>query len=79
MHWMFIYIYWMFMLQDGGPSNPWEVQFGRRDSTTANSAGTSAIPGPFDTFDEMRKKFDDVGLDSTDMVALSGNYIKLIN
>ncbi|GFZ18223.1 peroxidase 2 [Actinidia rufa] len=59
---------------DGGPSNPWEVQFGRRDSTTANSAGTSAIPGPFDTFDQIRKKFSDVGLGSTDMVALSGAH-----
>ncbi|PSR90235.1 Lignin-forming anionic peroxidase [Actinidia chinensis var. chinensis] len=59
---------------DGGPSNPWEVQFGRRDSTTANSAGTTAIPGPFDTFDQIRKKFSDVGLGSTDMVALSGAH-----
>ncbi|GFZ18222.1 peroxidase superfamily protein [Actinidia rufa] len=59
---------------DGGPSNPWEVQFGRRDSTTANSAGTSAIPSPFDTLDQIRKKFSDVGLGSTDMVALSGAH-----
>ncbi|XP_057483474.1 peroxidase 2-like [Actinidia eriantha] len=59
---------------DGGPTNPWEVQFGRRDSTTANSTGTSAIPGPFDDFRTVRKKFTDVGLDSTDMVALSGAH-----
>ena len=68
-------MYWMLMLQDGGPSNPWEVQFGRRDSTTANSAGTSAIPSPFDDFPTVRRKFTDVGLDATNMVALSGNYI----
>ncbi|GFZ20761.1 peroxidase 2 [Actinidia rufa] len=60
---------------DGGPSNPWEVQFGRRDGTTANNGGVvDAIPGPFDDFPTVRQKFTDVGLDSTDMVALSGAH-----
>lgn len=61
------------MLQNGGPT--WEVQLGRRDSRTANRAGTTAIPSPFETLDQIAKKFTDAGLDSTDLVALSGIYV----
>ncbi|XP_047309339.1 peroxidase 15-like [Impatiens glandulifera] len=56
----------------GGPT--WAVELGRRDSRTANQAGTSAIPSPFDLLDDLEDKFDDVGLDSIDLVALSGAH-----
>lgn len=57
--------------QDGGPT--WEVQMGRRDSRTAHRAAVVAgIPSPFESFDRVRAKFTNVGLDSTDLVALSG-------
>ncbi|XVE78795.1 hypothetical protein DITRI_Ditri14bG0006700 [Diplodiscus trichospermus] len=57
----------------GGPT--WQVQLGRRDSRTANPAGTTGIPGPFDEFSKLQRKFRDVGLDdSTDLVALSGAH-----
>ncbi|XWS52420.1 hypothetical protein CRYUN_Cryun11dG0069500 [Craigia yunnanensis] len=57
----------------GGPT--WQVPLGRRDSRTANQAGTSGIPSPFDDFSELQRKFRDVGLDdSTDLVALSGAH-----
>lgn len=56
----------------GGPS--WQVPLGRRDARAANAAGTTAIPSPFDTFTNLRQKFIDVGLDSTDIVALSGAH-----
>ncbi|KAH0997965.1 hypothetical protein GBA52_021829 [Prunus armeniaca] len=57
---------------NGGPT--WEVQLGRRDSRTANRAGTTAIPSPFENLEQITKKFSDVGLDSTDLVALSGAH-----
>ncbi|KAJ0083768.1 hypothetical protein Patl1_29918 [Pistacia atlantica] len=52
----------------------WQVQLGRRDSRTANSAGTTAIPGPTENLANITRKFTDQGLDTTDLVALSGNY-----
>ncbi|XP_062018141.1 peroxidase A2-like [Rosa rugosa] len=58
--------------ENGGPT--WEVQLGRRDSRTANRAGTTAIPSPFETLAQITKKFTDAGLDSTDLVALSGAH-----
>ncbi|KAL5833961.1 hypothetical protein ACOSQ3_017635 [Xanthoceras sorbifolium] len=57
---------------DGGPT--WQVQLGRRDSRTANLAGTSAIPLANDGFTLVQQKFTDQGLDSTDLVALSGAH-----
>ncbi|GAV82802.1 peroxidase domain-containing protein [Cephalotus follicularis] len=57
---------------DGGPT--WKVQLGRRDSRTANSAGTTAIPSPFESLIDVENKFTDVGLDTTDLVALSGAH-----
>jgi peroxidase len=59
------------MLQAGGPT--WQVPLGRRDSTTANAARTSDIPSPFETFENLSLKFSSKELDSTDLVALSGN------
>ncbi|KAG5517658.1 hypothetical protein RHGRI_038149 [Rhododendron griersonianum] len=58
---------------DGGPT--WEVQMGRRDSRTAHKAAVAAgIPSPFEPFQQVRAKFTNVGLDSTDLVALSGAH-----
>ncbi|XP_031259060.1 peroxidase A2-like [Pistacia vera] len=57
---------------DGGQS--WQVQLGRRDSRTANSAGTTAIPGPTENLANITRKFTDQGLDTTDLVALSGAH-----
>ncbi|XP_047308935.1 peroxidase 15-like [Impatiens glandulifera] len=56
----------------GGPT--WAVELGRRDSRTANQAGTSAIPSPFELLNDLENKFTNVGLDSTDLVALSGAH-----
>ncbi|KAK9224406.1 hypothetical protein WN943_009439 [Citrus x changshan-huyou] len=58
---------------DGGPT--WQVQLGRRDSRTANLAGTSGIPLGNETLDRISEKFRAVGLDDpTDLVALSGAH-----
>lgn len=58
-------------LQSGGPS--WTVLLGRRDSTTANrTAANEALPPPSFTLDELKASFAAVGLDTTDLVALSG-------
>ncbi|KAA8549617.1 hypothetical protein F0562_001365 [Nyssa sinensis] len=57
----------------GGPS--WDVQLGRRDGRTANRAGAETqIPSPFESFANLTRKFSDKGLDSTDLVALSGAH-----
>ncbi|XP_010257485.1 PREDICTED: peroxidase A2-like [Nelumbo nucifera] len=57
----------------GGPS--WNVLLGRRDSTTANQAGANtSIPSPFENLTEITAKFSAVGLDTTDLVALSGAH-----
>jgi hypothetical protein len=63
------------MLQAGGPT--WQVPLGRRDSTTANAARTSDIPSPFETFENLSLKFSNKELDSTDLVALSGNLLEI--
>ncbi|KAI5321139.1 hypothetical protein L3X38_030210 [Prunus dulcis] len=39
-----------------------------------NQSGTTAIPSPFENLEKITKKFSDVGLDSTDLVALSGAH-----
>jgi peroxidase len=62
-------------LQGGGQT--WEVQLGRRDSRTANRAGANSnLPSPSGGLDNIISKFSDVGLDTTDVVALSGKNIK---
>ena len=63
----------MLCLQSGGPS--WNVLLGRRDGLTANQAGaTSSIPSPFEGLANITAKFSAVGLNTNDLVALSGNY-----
>ncbi|KAG5006765.1 hypothetical protein JHK85_025307 [Glycine max] len=57
----------------GGPS--WNVLLGRRDGLTANQAGAnSSIPSPFESLANVTSKFSAVGLDTTDLVALSGAH-----
>ncbi|KGN54101.1 hypothetical protein Csa_018038 [Cucumis sativus] len=56
----------------GGPS--WRVLYGRRDSRTANKTGADNLPSPFENLDPLVKKFADVGLNETDLVALSGAH-----
>ncbi|KAK7392781.1 hypothetical protein VNO78_21229 [Psophocarpus tetragonolobus] len=57
----------------GGPS--WNVLLGRRDSLTANQAGAnSSLPSPFESIANVSSKFSAVGLDTTDVVALSGAH-----
>ncbi|MQM20397.1 hypothetical protein Taro_053415 [Colocasia esculenta] len=56
----------------GGAS--YTVPLGRRDSTTASQSGVSGLPGPNEGLDSIRSKFNAVGLDVTDLVALSGAH-----
>jgi peroxidase len=58
----------------GGPS--WTVLLGRRDSLTANLAGAnSSIPSPIESLSNITFKFSAVGLNTNDLVALSGKFI----
>ncbi|XP_061954849.1 peroxidase A2-like [Populus nigra] len=59
--------------QSGGPS--WSVLLGRRDSLTANQAGANtSIPSPFEGLNNITTKFSAVGLNTNDLVALSGAH-----
>jgi len=61
-------------LQGGGPS--WTVLLGRRDGLIANQSGAnSSIPAPTESLANITAKFSAVGLNITDLVALSGNRI----
>ncbi|TXG57091.1 hypothetical protein EZV62_018404 [Acer yangbiense] len=57
----------------GGPS--WNVLLGRRDSLSANQGGANtSIPSPFEGLSNITSKFSVVGLNITDLVALSGAH-----
>ncbi|KAJ7971433.1 Peroxidase [Quillaja saponaria] len=57
----------------GGPS--WNVLLGRRDSLIANQSGANtSIPSPFEGLANITAKFSAVGLNTTDLVALSGAH-----
>ncbi|KAK7336655.1 hypothetical protein VNO77_17201 [Canavalia gladiata] len=57
----------------GGPS--WNVLVGRRDGVIANQSGANAsIPTPFESLANVTAKFAAVGLNITDLVALSGAH-----
>ncbi|KAJ6756259.1 PEROXIDASE 72-RELATED [Salix purpurea] len=59
--------------QSGGPS--WSALLGRRDSLTANQAGAnSSLPSPFEGLTNITAKFTAVGLNTNDVVALSGAH-----
>ena len=57
----------------GGPS--WTVNLGRRDSTSAASRSQAEADLPFasDPVETLIRRFSDKGLNTRDMVALSGN------
>lgn len=62
-----------FCTQSGGPR--WRVPLGRRDGTTANITGAnSLLPSPRNNLTILQRKFAAVGLDDTDLVALSGAH-----
>lgn len=57
----------------GGPS--WMVPLGRRDSRSASLSGSNNnIPAPNNTFNTILSRFNNQGLDLTDLVALSGSH-----
>ncbi|PIA53334.1 hypothetical protein AQUCO_00900126v1 [Aquilegia coerulea] len=57
----------------GGPS--WKVLLGRRDGKVSNqTTANSALTTPFETVDQLTAKFAAVGLDTTDLVSLSGAH-----
>lgn len=61
-------------LQTGGPY--WSVPLGRRDGTTASeSAANEQIPGPSDSLQNITARFTSKGLNSKDVVVLSGTLI----
>ncbi len=63
----------IYNMQSGGPS--WNVLLGRRDSLTANQAGANtSIPSPVEGITNINSKFSAVGLNTNDLVALSGTY-----
>jgi len=60
-------------LQLGGPA--WEVQLGRRDSTTASRTTADAdLPLSNMTLTELIDNFKKQGLDETDLVVLTGGH-----
>ncbi|KAJ7955530.1 Peroxidase [Quillaja saponaria] len=57
----------------GGPE--WDVPLGRRDSLTANrTLANENLPGPQSTLEILKFRFSVVGLDTNDLVALSGAH-----
>jgi peroxidase len=58
-------------LQSEGPN--WKVQLGRRDSLTANQTlANQNLPGPSFNLTQLKSAFAAQGLNTTDLVALSG-------
>ena len=66
-------------LQAHGPD--WKVPLGRRDSLTANrTLANQNLPGPFLALDQLKSAFAAQGLNTTDLVALSGTkYFPIIS
>ncbi|RDX61481.1 Cationic peroxidase 1 [Mucuna pruriens] len=57
----------------GGPT--WDVELGRRDSTTASrAAANQEIPAPFFSLSQLITNFKNHGLDEKDLVVLSGGH-----
>nr|AFK40001.1 unknown [Lotus japonicus] len=53
----------------------WKVPLGRRDGRTANrTAANENLPGPSFSLDRLKKAFGDQGLNTNDLVALSGAH-----
>lgn len=63
----------MIVVQAGGPS--WNVELGRRDGISANAAAVGTnLPGPGSSAGQIIAQFGAQGLDTTDVVALSGIF-----
>ncbi|KAE8784290.1 Peroxidase N [Hordeum vulgare] len=61
------------LLFSGGPW--YNVLLGRRDGLKANQSGAdNGLPSPFEPISSIVKKFADVGLDTKDVVVLSGAH-----
>lgn len=61
-------------VQSGGPY--YDVLLGRRDGLVANQSGAdNGLPSPFEPIKSIIQKFNDVGLDTTDVVVLSGSTL----
>ncbi|GJN02997.1 hypothetical protein PR202_ga20393 [Eleusine coracana subsp. coracana] len=59
------------VLFSGGPY--YCVLLGRRDGLVANQSGANnGLPSPFESIDKITQKFNAVGLNTTDVVVLSG-------
>ncbi|EOA23052.1 hypothetical protein CARUB_v10003822mg [Capsella rubella] len=56
----------------GGPR--WRVALGRKDGLVANQNSANNLPSPFEPLDSIIAKFVAVGLNTTDVVALSGAH-----
>ncbi|KAL3693285.1 hypothetical protein R1sor_006936 [Riccia sorocarpa] len=56
----------------GGPN--WNVELGRRDSTTASLSQANNLPGPQLTASQLISVFQAKGLNTNDLVALSGAH-----
>ncbi|CAI8590414.1 unnamed protein product [Vicia faba] len=53
----------------------WKVPLGRRDSLTANQTlANQNLPAPFNSLDQLKAAFAKQGLNTTDLVALSGAH-----
>jgi peroxidase len=60
------------IIQAQGPS--WTVPLGRRDGLTANrTLANQNLPAPFNSLDQLKAAFTAQGLNTTDLVALSGS------
>ncbi|KAL6619592.1 hypothetical protein ACP70R_034731 [Stipagrostis hirtigluma subsp. patula] len=61
------------VLFSGGPY--YNVLLGRRDGLVANQSGANnGLPSPFEPISSIIQKFNDVGLNTTDVVVLSGAH-----
>ncbi|RCV43492.1 hypothetical protein SEVIR_9G304500v4 [Setaria viridis] len=56
----------------GGPS--WGVLLGRLDGRTSDFNGSQDLPAPFENLTTLQSKFQAVGLNDVDLVALSGAH-----
>ncbi|KAG4114842.1 hypothetical protein ERO13_D12G089200v2 [Gossypium hirsutum] len=52
----------------------WMVPLGRRDGRTANKTAANELPSPFESLDNIIAKFNAKGLDTKDVVVLSGAH-----
>uniref|UniRef100_A0A452XZZ4 Plant heme peroxidase family profile domain-containing protein n=1 Tax=Aegilops tauschii subsp. strangulata TaxID=200361 RepID=A0A452XZZ4_AEGTS len=65
------------VLFSGGPY--YDVLLGRRDGLKANQTGAdNGLPSPFEPISSIVQKFADVGLDTKDVVVLSGNSVAIV-